>query len=414
MCRRGCAFIPARAAGTVRHHIFHISLAKADNRLYIICFRADRETSKTTRITEHKKTRKNRKMQPFFSIIIPCCDVEPYVKECLESVLKQSFTDWECLLGIETSKDRTEEVIRETIGSDPRFKIFKHERSGSCSASRNTGTDLAEGKYVMFLDGDDTIADESLARLAEKINARPGADHYPCVILAYNEMTGAKEVRDNYPAAAPAELTGVEATLLLERRWLNPSPMLQFTIFRREFLVEHKLYCIYGLRNQDSEFSPRALYLAKRVVPLHEPYYLYRIRENSVQTSARGAGYFHKDFAIGLHSLMAFHAKVSREPGFDRRVAEAWARAWMSRIFIFWFSRDYVRRIPREERIRTLTMIFKDGFGDFDLLMKAASYRRKIAGWWVEFFLKHPSLGWLSEQFFIRFYFPLIKLRDGR
>ncbi len=86
----------------------------------------------------------------------------------------------------------------------------------------------------------------------------------------------------------------------------------------------------------------------------------------------------------------------------------------MSRIFIFWFSRDYVQRIPREERIRTLTMIFKDGFDDFDLLMKAASSKRKIAGWWVKFFLKYPSLGWLSEQFFIRFYFPLIKLRDGR
>ena len=353
-------------------------------------------------------------MKPFFSIIIPCCDVEPYVKECLDSVLKQSFTNWECLLGIETSKDRTEEVIRETIGDDPRFKIFKHERSGSCSASRNTGTDLAEGEYVIFLDGDDTIADESLARLAEKIKARPGADQYPCVILAYNEMNGSQEVRDNYPPDTPPELSGAEATILLERRWTNPSPMLQFTIFRREFLTENKLYCIYGLRNQDSEFSPRALYLAKRVVPLHEPYYLYRIRENSVQTSARGLGYFHKDFAIGLHSLLAFHAKVSREPGFDRRVAAAWARGWMTRIFIFWFSRKYVKKIPREERTRTLKMIFADGFDDFELLMKVTNTRRRIAAWWVEFFLKHPSLAWMSEQFFILLYFPLIKLRDGK
>ena len=129
-------------------------------------------------------------MKPFFSIIIPCCDVEPYVKECLDSVTSQSFTNWECLIGIETSKDKTEEVIRKITAGDPRFKIFTHGRSGSCSATRNTGTDMAEGEYVIFLDGDDTIAENSLAKLAEKINARPGADLYPCVILAYNEMNG--------------------------------------------------------------------------------------------------------------------------------------------------------------------------------------------------------------------------------
>lgn len=352
--------------------------------------------------------------KPFFSLIIPCCDVEPYIKECLDSVLNQSFRNWECLIGIETSKDRTEEVTRALTGTDPRFRIFTHERSGSCSASRNTGTDMARGEYVIFLDGDDTIAENSLATLAAKIQARPGADLYPCTILAYNETNGEKETRDNYPPDAPEEMTGPEATLLLERRWLNPSPMLQFTIFRREFLVEHKLYCIYGLRNQDSEFSPRALYLAKRVVPLHEPYYLYRIRENSVQTSARGMGYFHKDFAIGLHSLLAFHAQVSKEPDFDGRVAQAWARAWISRILIFWFSRTYVKEIPREERLKTLKMIFAEGFADFDLLLRAASRKRRIAGWWVEFFLRHPRLGWFSERFFIWFYFPLLKLRDGK
>ena len=45
--------------------------------------------------------------------------------------------------------------------------------------------------------------------------------------------------------------------------------MLQLTVFRRQFLVENELRCIHGLRRQDSEFSPQALYLAKRVVPLH-------------------------------------------------------------------------------------------------------------------------------------------------
>ena len=62
--------------------------------------------------------------KPFFSIIVPCCDVEPYIKECLMSVKKQPFKNRECLIGIETSKDKTEEVIRELTANDDRFKIF--------------------------------------------------------------------------------------------------------------------------------------------------------------------------------------------------------------------------------------------------------------------------------------------------
>ena len=126
---------------------------------------------------------------PFFSIIIPCCDVEPYVKECLMSVINQPFKDWECIIGIETCKDRTEDIVHEIIDGDDRFKVFTGPRSGSCSASRNTGIDLAQGEYVIFLDGDDTIVDGSLQRLHDKIVERLGADIYPCAMLVRNEIT---------------------------------------------------------------------------------------------------------------------------------------------------------------------------------------------------------------------------------
>ena len=356
-------------------------------------------------------------MKPFFSIVVPCCDVEQYIRECLDSVIGQSFADWECILGVETSKDRTEEIAREYVAKDSRFRMFTAERSGSCSASRNTGIDMAQGEYVIFLDGDDTIAEGSLRRLHDKIAARPGADLYPCAIQVHNDLTGKdEELRDNYPPDAPAELTGTEAALLLYRRWLNPSPMLQFTVFRREFLVGHGLKCIYGLRNQDSEFSPRALYFAKRVAPLHEPYYLYRIRASSVQTAAsgRGRGYFYRDWSVILRSLFAFHAAVSREDGFDRRLAACWARAWMSLLAIKWFSRDFVDKVPRQERLKSLSAVFADGFSDFDALLESATRSRRVAGWWVKSFVRHPAARWRAERFFVWLYVPLSRLKGGR
>ena len=345
-------------------------------------------------------------MKPFFSIIMPCCDVEPYIREALDSVMKQSFGDWECICGIEDSKDRTEEILREIAASDPRIRIFNHPRSGSCSATRNVGTDMAQGEYVIFLDGDDTIAEESLARIAEKIKARPGADLYPCAIVAYDdEGSGKREIRENYPPeSSPVEMNGIEAMLLLQRLWnIEFCPMLQMTVFRREFLVEHDLKCIYGLRRQDSEFSPRALYWAKRVVPLHEPFYLYRLRPNSVSSAAKIPGYFHKDWAIINKSLFAFHDRVSQEPGFDRRVSECWARQWMSRFLYFWFDPRNIRVIPRERRLETLKILFSDGFDDYNLLLKYAERSKRLAGWWARVFVRCPALRPLVELFFLCF-----------
>jgi len=355
-------------------------------------------------------------MKPFFSIVIPCCDVEPYVEECLQSVLSQPFQDWECLICIETSKDKTEEVIREKTAGDPRFRFFTGPRTGSCSESRNIGIDNAQGEYIIFLDGDDTIADGCLERLHEKICARPGADLYPCTIVAYTEGTDEREIRENYPPeSCPEEMTGIKATLFTESRPVYSCPMLQLTVFRREFLVEHGLKCIRGLRRQDSEFSPRALYLAKRVVPLHEPYYLYRIRENSVSTAAvkKGAGHFLKDWAIILKSLIDFHFKVSREPGYDRSISRLWARRWLELLCYFWFDRKNIKSIPRSQRLETLKPVFSDGFDAFSALLKNASRSKRIAGWWIKLFISCPSMRWAVEQYFL-LYSGLAHLRSRK
>ena len=347
-------------------------------------------------------------MKPFFTIIIPCCDVEPYVGECLQSVLDQSFQNWECILGIETSKDRTEEIIREKTAGDPRFRIFTGPRTGSASESRNIGIENARGEYVIFLDGDDTIAEGCLERLHEKICSNPGADLYPCAIIANDMINGkSSELKDNYRQDAPAEMTGVEATLYLNHHFRGLfCPELMLTIQRREFLVEHELKCIRGLRCQDCEFSPRALYLANRVVPLHEPFYLYRIRPNSVQTKAKGADYFMKDWAIITKSLLAFYDKVSREDGFDTRVVPCWIRQWLSRMNHTWFSMKAQKMIPREKRVEWLKFIFKDGFGSYDRMMKYGSFPHRVAAFHVRLFVKYPVLRGYSELFF-QVYFRL-------
>ena len=352
---------------------------------------------------------------PFFSIIVPCCDVEPYVKECLMSIINQSFKDWECIIGIETCKDRTEDVIHMIIDGDDRFKVFTGPRSGSCSASRNTGIDLAQGEYVIFLDGDDTIVDGSLERLHDKIVERLGADIYPCAMLVRNEITDQYEpTRDNYPEDCTGELTGPEAIVTSYTFRRFPCPMLQLSVFRRQHLVSNNLKCIYGLRRQDSEFAPRALYSAKRVIPLHEAFYIYRIRTQSVSTLAEGIFAFLGDYSIILKSLLVFHATVSVQKDFDHRISSLWAKHWLTWLYYNWFSPQNIRQTNRQRRIETLQSAFVDGFANFNCLLRASTFSRRISAWWVKLFVRYPSCAWLTDLFFVFIYFPLTNIRDKR
>ena len=350
--------------------------------------------------------------RPFFSVVVACCDVEKYVRECFASLTGQAFADWECIAYVETSKDATERVVREIAAADPHIRVLTGPRSGSCSVSRNVGIDEARGEYLVFVDGDDTLETGSLARLHAAISARPGADLYPCALEMYDGATGKTlEMRDNYGPDAEPEMTGPEATVYVGERHYYPCPMLQMAVFRRAFLLDNGLRCIPGLRHQDSEFSLRALYLAARVAPLHEKIYKYRRNPESVQGSARGMGWFLDDFAVILHSAFAFHAKVSARPGFDRRVSECWCRQWISTLFLKWFGPGQIRTIPRSRRLETLRAVFRDGTADYRKLLAAGSAKRKLAGWLVLAFLRMPPFRPAVEAFFAKLYFPLADAR---
>ena len=350
---------------------------------------------------------------PFFSVVVPCCDVESYLRECLDSLLAQPCGDWECLLEVEDSKDATEVLARSYAAGDARFRVYTGPRSGSCSVPRNRGIEHARGEYVVFLDGDDTLVPESLQRTRAAISARPGADLYPCAMQVRNEVSGCDEsLRDNYPVSFSGELTGPEAVRMVYAKQARPCPMLQLTVFRRKFLVENNLRCLPGRKRQDSEFFPCALYLARRVVPLHEPVYVYRIRPRSVSTMAKDTGYFLDDYADILRSLLAFHARISRAPDFDRRLSTPWAKHWFTWLYYYWFAPRVIRNTPRRRRLETLKAAFPDGFADFDALDRASTGSRRLAGRFMKLAVLHPRLACLSDLFFRFAYFPLSERRD--
>ncbi|MGA9595954.1 MAG: glycosyltransferase family 2 protein, partial [Acidimicrobiia bacterium] len=99
---------------------------------------------------------------PAVSVIVPCYNDEGYVRDALESIRRQSVSDWECIVVDDGSTDRSVSQIQEAILGDTRFRLERHLKNRGVSAARNTGLDLASGRYVVFHDSDDLMMARSL------------------------------------------------------------------------------------------------------------------------------------------------------------------------------------------------------------------------------------------------------------
>lgn len=112
-------------------------------------------------------------MFPFFSIVLPVYDVAPYLRECLDSVLSQTFSDWEAICIDDGSADGSQAILDEYAAKDVRFRVTHQENAG-VSEARNNGLVRAMGRYIVFVDGDDVLDKdwlEAFKRAIENTNA---------------------------------------------------------------------------------------------------------------------------------------------------------------------------------------------------------------------------------------------------
>ena len=115
------------------------------------------------------ETYTNNNKKPEITVIIPSYNVEEYIGECLESLKKQTFTDFEVLCVDDGSDDRTVDIIKEYAVSDPRFQYVGMDHCGKAGLMRNEGIKRAKGEYLLFLDSDDFFESELMEHSLNKI-----------------------------------------------------------------------------------------------------------------------------------------------------------------------------------------------------------------------------------------------------
>lgn len=110
---------------------------------------------------------------PTVSIIVPCYNQADYMPMTLDSVLAQTFTNWECILVNDGATDNTEEVAAEYCQRDSRFVYHKQHNQG-LSAARNAGLQLSKGEYIQFLDADDILLPTKLEKQVSLLESSRG------------------------------------------------------------------------------------------------------------------------------------------------------------------------------------------------------------------------------------------------
>ncbi|MFD2628873.1 glycosyltransferase family 2 protein [Oceanobacillus kapialis] len=102
------------------------------------------------------------KQTPLISVITPSYNAERFIRETIQSVQQQTYTNWEMVIVDDCSQDNTVEIVTEISKTDDRIKLFVLEENSGSAIARNTAMDLAKGKYIAFLDSDDLWMPEKL------------------------------------------------------------------------------------------------------------------------------------------------------------------------------------------------------------------------------------------------------------
>lgn len=235
-------------------------------------------------------------MEKIISVIIPVYNVEGYLEHCLDSILQQTFKDFEVIVVDDGSSDGTPDICDDYGKRDSRIKII-HKINEGVSIARNTGIEQAKGKYILFFDGDDFMEPYTMEELVNcgEINS---AD---TVIYGYHTFENGrvketflpkfkediykneKIIEELLPAFIGVSENGVDNWLKKEKNALYvENPALWRTMVSRDIIVENNIRFQEQLRvGEDTMFISEYLSCAKDVYVVKKPYYYLVLRNQS-------------------------------------------------------------------------------------------------------------------------------------
>lgn len=228
------------------------------------------------------------------SIVIPAYNAGSYLDECLDSCVRQDLDSekYEIIIINDGSTDSTGDIAAKWAAEHRNIKVITQENKG-LSMARNAGIEAAEGKFIMFVDSDDTIAENCL----EGLTARCLADDLDMLrFCAANIIGNVPSRRFSYKDAGT-----VSGKDLLKEDFQVCAP---FALYKKDFLKKSALEFHPGIYHEDNEFTPKAYWHADKVASVNDIIYFVRQTPESItRTPNPKRGY---DLLNIIEMLVAF------------------------------------------------------------------------------------------------------------
>lgn len=239
------------------------------------------------------------------SVILPIYNVEKYLPKCIDSILAQTYTDYEIILVDDGSTDKCGEICDRYAQTDTRIRVI-HKKNGGVSDARNVGIDAAKGKYICWVDPDDYIHPQYLETLYA-IMQKSNADVVVCDYITYYD--GEEEEIIPIRQLPPYEQIGQQH--LYNNEFLTNKRVKYVIIWNKLFKADLYQGIRYpvGKVHEDNYTTYKLLDKANKIVYTEQPLYYYMMREKSI---THDEGFNEKRFHIILatgEEIEYFHAK---------------------------------------------------------------------------------------------------------
>lgn len=212
--------------------------------------------------------------EPLVSIIMGVYNEQKTIEYCIESILSQTYSNWEFIICDDCSTDGTFSILKKYVETDARFKILHNEKNSRLAASLNHCLSVAEGKYVARMDADDASLPERLAKQVEYLETHPDVDVVGCARIIFDE-NGEHGIRSGKEVPAKEDL-------LTDSPFAHPTIMMKKSVYDAlgGYTVSEQT-----MRAEDLDLWFR--FFAAGYVGYNMPDVLYRYRESEADMKKR-------------------------------------------------------------------------------------------------------------------------------
>lgn len=274
---------------------------------------------------------------PIVSVIVPVYNVERYIRNCLDSLLNQTFHNWEAILVDDGSPDRSGTICDEYAACDSRFKVL-HKKNGGQSSARNLAMNYVQGEYMFYLDSDDYLHPDTLQHLVDLAIAN-NADIVQCNFIRGTDTS--------FPSVEISEVLNI---------YDNHSAFTQFIakiipwgkLYKRDVIGDIRFP--EGIINEDDFTTWKYYYNAAKIVVTNLPFYYYTVNPNSTMANQQRKP--------NLNYFNAYHERIEFFHNSGENDLEAVSRGqWMKSLVMLYSNKQLTDKERREVK-----SLFKENY----------------------------------------------------